>query len=136
MPVTESSYGVTDVDRILNEILDSGELPELPRGPGSNRMGWKPVNFGQETSQPVRVGQKPVSRFDHIPPVNQPPMRYMSNQDVEPLIQRIRDEEGLPPHQQNSARISAMKKQALEMMKRMESVKLQRRADQLLPRPG
>ncbi len=129
---------MTDVDRILNEILDSGELPQPPRGPDPRRMGWKPVNFGQETSKPVQIQTKPApaSRFDQIPPVNEPPMRYMSNQDVEALLQRIKDEEKLPPHQQNAARISAMKKQALEMMRRMESLRLLRRADQLLPKLG
>lgn len=135
-PVQDGSYGVTDIDRILNEILDAGEFPEPPRGPGSQRMGWKPVNFGQEASKPVQINTKPTpaSRFSHLPPANEPPMRYMSNQDVEAIMQRIRDEEALPPHQQNSARISALKQQALEMMRRLESVRLQRRANELLPK--
>lgn len=61
-------------------------------------------------------------------------MNYLSQSDLDALLARIKGEEALPPHKKNTARISALKRQALEMMKRLESRWVEWKADLLLPR--
>ncbi|MBV5345856.1 MAG: hypothetical protein JZU63_10260 [Rhodoferax sp.] len=58
----------------------------------------------------------------------------MTPGDVDSIIQQIRAEQALPPHKQNSAKIAQLKAEATRMMAQEESLRIQRRADQLLPR--
>lgn len=138
-PVQDSIYRVAT--RVLNEILDAGDDLPPRRSPHAGRFGWKPVEPGQgqqqhEQPKAVKIGHKPTpaSRWQQIPPTWEQPMTYLSKEHLDAMMQRIKDEEALPPHKQNAARIAAMKQQALEMMKRLEALEVQRQADRLLPR--
>jgi hypothetical protein len=105
----------------INEYLGSeGWADENPTRPSHERMQWKPP--------------QPNPRFDLPGPAEKPELRYLSQQDLDALLDRIKAEEALPPHKKNAARIAALKKQAMEMMKRLESLWVQRQADKLLPR--
>lgn len=63
-----------------------------------------------------------------------PPLRYLDQQDLDALLDRIKAEEALPAHKKNAARINTLKRQALLLMKQMECLWVQRNADRLLPR--
>lgn len=133
-PVVESSYGMA---RRLDEISSTGAPAP---NPGNNRyrhrMGWKPVDFGDEgaaQSIPIGIKGKPQpTRFDLEAPEGEPPAHFLHRDDLDALIQRIRDEESQPPHKQNAAKIAGLRKQALAWMSKLESSKIQFRADRLL----
>jgi len=112
----------------LNEIFDTGEPPHgstPPTGPGQARMGWKPG-----TPKPAQANP----RFNVAGPAEKPQINYLGQSDLDTLIARIKAEEAQPPHKKNAARISALKTQALELMKRLESLWVTRTANRLLPR--
>ncbi len=120
-------------DRI-NEILGTGGggdwSDQPPIRPSRMRMQWKPEQQGQ----PVKIKMPGNPRFNLPRPAPGEMPTELGQNDIDALIARIRAEEKLPPHKKNAARITALKQQALDMMKQLESLWVQRNADRLLPR--
>jgi hypothetical protein len=134
-PVTEASiYGMADR---IDEIMGSGDWPDKPTppvGPGRRRLTWKPGGPAQmpKEAQPVKINKNP--RFDVPGPAEKPQLNYLQQGDLDALLDQIKAEEDQPPHMKNSARIAAMRQQAMELMRRLESKWVQRNADRMLPR--
>ena len=97
------------------EVKDVKPVGQKPGGGGS-RFNWTPTGQAA-TSQvgPMKLGKE------------------MTGQDIDMILQMIRDEQALPPHKQNAARLSQLKAEALRMMGQEESLKIQRAADCLIP---
>ena len=115
--------------RLINEILGMGgetENPMKPIRPSRARMQWKPDMTDKLKSR--------HPRFNIPGPAERPEVRYFNQTDLDALIERIRAEEAQPPHKKNAALIGALKQQALQMMRELESQWVQRSADKLLPR--
>ncbi len=109
----------------------AAHVTPINQQPENPRFGWKPGDQGSS--------QRPVNpRFQWKPEgggaVEKPSMNYMGRGDVDAIMQQIKAEEALPPHKQNAAKISQLKAEAMRMMSREESRRIQRQADRLIPR--
>lgn len=125
-PVEESgSYRVANR---IDEISGTGGWPEGPTppiGPGRDRMKWQP-------GQAAPVQKNP--RFNMPGPAEKPQLTYMKPVDLDTILDQIKSEMDLPPHKKNAARINALKQQAQEIARRLESQWVQQNADAMLPR--
>lgn len=113
----------------ISEIRQTGNWPEGPTppiGPGKSRLQWNPKAVGQPQQQ--------SARFAVPGPETKPSLTYLDQAHIDELMARIEAEEAQPPHKRNAALIGDLKRQALEMMRRVESLWVQRTADELLPR--
>ena len=132
-------------DLSADDLLDSPGVTASPEAAGTApinrprsgaRFSWTPGDSGEV---PIQGKPHPNPRFNWKPegggPVEKTSMRYASSQDIDTLIQAIRDEEALPPHQQNAAKIARLKAEATELMSQEESLKVQHLADRLLEAP-
>ena len=93
-------------------------------------MQWKPGM----ASQPVKVKLSTNPRFSLPRPSPEEMPHELGDADIDAIMAQIEAENALPPHKKNAAKISALKQQALDMMKQLESRWVQREADRLLPR--
>jgi len=119
-------------DRI-NEIMGTGGgewSDRPPLRPSSARMHWKPGMKGETTK--IKLPQNPRFNLPRPAPGEMP--TELGQGDIDALIARIRAEEEQPPHKKNAARITALKQQAMDMMRQLESKWVQSEADRLLPR--
>lgn len=114
------------IDEISGEGLPA---PQPPRGPTKPRMHWSPDHAFTPKVNVKPAGSRLVPGSDQLPP-----LRYLDQQDLDALLDRIKAEEALPAHKKNAARINTLKRQALLLMKQMECLWVQRNADRLLPR--
>lgn len=73
------------------------------------------------------------ARFN-LPRPEMEPMRFAGAADIDALMAEIKAEEAKPPHQQNAAKLTRLKADAMELMSQEESRQVQRMADRLLPR--
>jgi hypothetical protein len=115
------------IDEIMNEFPEPEERP--PVGPGANRMKWNPA---QPDAVPINFNQ--TSRFQLQRPEPAAPPQFMAQGDLDAILDQIAAENALPPHKKNAAKINALKQQAQEIAKRLESLWVQKSADEMLPR--
>lgn len=112
--------------------MDGFEQPE--RRKPIRSLGQR-INWGAPQAE-LEVPIKQVSQHKDRMLINQPPveLNFMDDSALQALVAQIKAEEAQPPHLKNQAKINALKQQAFEMMKRLESKWVQKSADKLLPR--
>lgn len=125
----------------IDEIIDMGGEPEerrRPTGPGAGRMAWSPENPNNVSinrgSIQANTPMRQTGRFAFPAPQEKPQLNYMGQNDLDAILDQISAEEALPPHKKNAAKIGALKQQAQEIARRLESLWVQHHADLALPR--